>query len=112
MKGEERRRERKKSSLSFFFSTSDVRNMLAPVRYTLASIVSTLLGTAAGIFFCLSLSYRLTMLSIAVLGPLTMLTTMYSKFASELYARVWGIQGTISDCARYERKPFNRLIFN
>jgi hypothetical protein len=52
----------------------------------------TILGTVAGLVFCLRLSWRLSMLSVAILGPLSMITSLYSNWASDLWARVWGIQ--------------------
>jgi ABC-type multidrug transport system fused ATPase/permease subunit len=56
--------------------------------------------TLAGVFFCVRLSFRLTMLSVAILGPLTMITSLYSSWASSVWSRAWGIQGSITDSAR------------
>ncbi len=78
----------------------DTRSVLAPVKYTLSSVLGALLGVAGGLIMCLNVSWRLSMLSFAILGPLTMITTIYSAWASKLWSRVWGIHSTMQETAR------------
>ncbi len=44
---------------------------------------------------CLRVSWRLSMLSVTVLGPLTMVTAIYSGWAAGLWSRMWGIGSTL-----------------
>jgi ABC-type multidrug transport system fused ATPase/permease subunit len=78
----------------------DTRSVLAPVKYTLSSVLGAALGVVGGLAMCLRVSWRLSMLSVTVLGPLTMVTAVYSAWASGLWSRVWGISSTLQETAR------------
>ena len=73
----------------------DTRSVLAPVKYTLASVLGSALGVVGGLAMCLRVSWRLSMLSVTVLGPLTMVTAIYSGWAAGLWSRMWGIGSTL-----------------
>jgi ATP-binding cassette subfamily B protein len=47
----------------------------------------------------LYVSWRLSVLSFTILGPLTMLMSVYSTWASKLFSQFWGLHSTLSETA-------------
>lgn len=78
----------------------DVRNTLSPVQMSVPRVFGSLLTLAGGLIMCLRTSWRLSLLAFTILGPLTVITTTYSKWASLLWSRMWGINSTMSDTAK------------
>ncbi len=66
----------------------DVRNFLSPVAYSVPRVFGAVLTLAGGLVMCLRTSWRLSLLAFTILGPLTVVTSAYSKWAAKLWS-VW-----------------------
>lgn len=78
----------------------DVRNMLGPVQIYVPRLFGAVLTLAGGLVMCLQTSWRLSLLAFTILGPLTMVTSTYSTWASALWSRMWGINSSMTDTAK------------
>lgn len=66
----------------------DTRTMLSPVQFYLSSVLGAVLSLFGGLIMCVNTSWRLSILAFTILGPLSLITTTYAKWAAKLWNKV------------------------
>lgn len=69
--------------------TNDVQAMIQPIRTLLNSVLSNMITLIGSIAMCLTVSWRLAMISLTMVGPIMYLTTTYAKWSMRLNRGVW-----------------------
>lgn len=69
--------------------TNDAQAMVSPLNTLVNTVVANLITLVGSLFMCLSVSWRLAMISFTVIGPIVLITTAYAKWSAKLNRSVW-----------------------
>lgn len=69
--------------------TNDVQAMTQPVNTLMNSVLSNLITLLGAVTMCLLVSWRLAMISLAVVGPIMYVTGTYAKWSARINRGVW-----------------------
>lgn len=69
--------------------TNDVQAMVQPVNTLMSSVLSNLITLIGGLFMCLTVSWRLAMISLTVVGPIVYITGTYARWSARINRGVW-----------------------
>ena len=69
--------------------TNDANAMVTPLNTLINSVLSNLITLGGGLLMCLTVSWRLSMVSFTVVGPIVYITGAYAKWSAKLNKRVW-----------------------
>ncbi|CAD2220478.1 ABC transporter transmembrane region 2/ABC transporter transmembrane region/ABC transporter, putative [Angomonas deanei] len=69
--------------------TNDVQATVQPVNTLLNTILSNSITLVGGIFMCFTVSWRLAMISLTVVGPIVYITSAYAKWSARINRGVW-----------------------
>eukprot|EP01119_Soliformovum_irregulare_P014910 TRINITY_DN4132_c0_g1_i1.p1 TRINITY_DN4132_c0_g1~~TRINITY_DN4132_c0_g1_i1.p1 ORF type:complete len:878 (-),score=215.90 TRINITY_DN4132_c0_g1_i1:50-2683(-) len=88
-----------KQDIAFFdgITTGDLGNrfwtdseaMLSPVQQVLSSSLSSILILVGGTVMCLYTSWRLSILALTTMGPITLIFRIYSEWSSGINGQIW-----------------------
>eukprot|EP01119_Soliformovum_irregulare_P019240 TRINITY_DN6045_c0_g2_i1.p1 TRINITY_DN6045_c0_g2~~TRINITY_DN6045_c0_g2_i1.p1 ORF type:complete len:919 (+),score=271.48 TRINITY_DN6045_c0_g2_i1:119-2875(+) len=68
---------------------SDSNSMLTPINSVLTSFLSALLALMGGLVMCLYTSWRLSVLALTTIGPITLLFRIYSTWSRDVQSQIW-----------------------
>lgn len=69
--------------------TNDVQAMVQPVNTLMSSVLSNVITLVGGLFMCLTVSWRLAMISLTVVGPIVYITGTYARWSARINRGVW-----------------------
>jgi ABC-type multidrug transport system fused ATPase/permease subunit len=69
--------------------TNDANAMVNPLSTLINSVLSNFITLGGGLLMCVTVSWRLSMVSFTVIGPIVYITGAYAKWSAKLNKRVW-----------------------
>ena len=79
--------------------TNDARAMVAPLTTLLTQVLQNIILLAGAAIMCFTVSWKLALLSLTVVGPIVVVMDTFARFSKQLNRRIWDSLASANDSA-------------
>ncbi|KAH3744499.1 ATP-binding cassette transporter, subfamily B, member 4, group TAP protein PpABCB4 MET type [Pelomyxa schiedti] len=77
----------------------DTMALVTPVQSVISAFVSSAVSLGGGFLMCMITSWRLTILALTTVGPITIVTKIYAQWSQQLNKEIWAAWGDANSVA-------------